>query len=104
MLFRLPLLLVLVQSSTSACPGACGKGARFCVSRLINPHAESDNKQSSRAQCLGRLHENFQKAHERDVKNGIFDREAPVIVRIFHGIFRIFSCFSVVLARLSLVF
>ena len=42
--------------------------------------------------------------HERDVKNGDFDRGTPVYFRVFHGTFGISSCFCVVLALVSLVF
>ena len=42
--------------------------------------------------------------HERDVKNGVFDRGTLVYFRVFHGIFGIFSWKSVVLALVSLVF
>ena len=42
--------------------------------------------------------------HQRDVKNGIFDCETVVYIGVFHSIFGIFSCFSVGLVRVSLVF
>ena len=41
--------------------------------------------------------------HERNVKNGVFDRGTQVYFRVFHGIFGIFSWKSVVLALVSLV-